>query len=346
MTRPRVLMLVSLLAVTALAVTGGVLVAASGQSAHPVAQLLPIKSGLPVTTLTPSALAAAGGIGTAIATADEPATTAAWLTEINRYRAAAGVGPVTDQPSWDAGILAHLTYVAKAPKATVTGAYASLHTENPASSYYTKSGALEAGRSDLYFGSTSMTPVGFVNGWLAAPFHAIGILRSQLTQVAFAIAPGGGSAGLDVIGGLDDQRPAATGPVLFPGNGMTTNLTSYAEGESPDPLETCGWSPSAQTYGLPLIALLPDTPSTELSAQVTGTDGSVLSTANGGLCLVNEVTYRSSDKVYGPTGRQILQDDHAVLLIAREPYRAGGYAATISQPGAAEVHWSFTVAPQ
>jgi hypothetical protein len=345
MTRPRVLVLISLLAVTALAVTGGVLVAASGQSAHPAAQLLPIRSGLPVSTLTPS-LAATGGIGTAIATDDEPTATPAWLTEINRYRAAAGVGPVTDQPSWDAGILAHLTYVAKAPKSTVTGAYASLHTENPASSYSTKAGALEAGRSDLYFGSTSMTPVGFIDGWLAAPFHAIGILRSQLTQVAFASAAGGGSAGLDVIGGLDDLRPPATDPVLFPGNGMTTNLTSYADGESPDPLETCGWSPSGQTYGLPLIALLPNAPSADLSAQVTGPDGSTLSTTNGGLCLVDEVTYRSSDKVYGPTGQEILQDDHAVLLIARQPYRAGSYAASISQPGAAAVHWSFTVAPQ
>src|SRR6202012_4085550 len=99
------------------------------------------------------------------------------------------------------------------------------HTETPASPTYTTAGALEASRSDLYFGSSGLSPVGFIDGWFSAPFHAIGMLRAQLTQVAFASSPDGSAAGLDVIGGLDDNRPSATTPILFPGNGMTTNLT-------------------------------------------------------------------------------------------------------------------------
>ena len=104
---------------------------------------------------------------------------------------------------------------------------------------------------------------------------------------------------------------------------MTTKLTSYTGGESPDPLQTCGWSSRGASYGLPLIALLPSTPSADLQAEVVGTDGSTMSTANGQLCVVDESTYRSTDPVYGNTGKQILQDDHAVLLIARRPYVAG-----------------------
>jgi hypothetical protein len=287
-----------------------------------------------------------GGVGPGLATAAATAPPSPdWLTEINRYRAAAGLAPVSDQPDWDAGILDHLTYVAKTPKPQVDGAYASLHTENPASAYYTAAGARAGSRSDLYFGADDLSPVAFVDGWLSAPFHAIGLLRARLTTVAFASAGNGGSAGLDVISGLSSAGPATTRPILFPGDGMSTNLTRYTGSESPDPLETCGWGGPGTDYGVPLIALLPKAPAAGLSAQVLGADGSVLSTANGSLCVVDELTYRSSDSVYGPTGQQILHDDHAVLLIARTSYAAGRYTATITQTGRSAIAWSFIMNP-
>jgi hypothetical protein len=296
-------------------------------------------------TSSPASAQASSGVGTATATAAAPPAGPDWLAEINRYRAAAGLGAVTDQSTWDAGILAHLNYVASTPKGQESGRYASLHTENPASRYASGVGALEASRSDLFFDSTALTPVGFIDGWLSAPFHAIGMLRGRLTQVAFAASPDGSAAGLDVIGGLADQAPNPSAPILFPGNGMTTNLTSYTGGESPDPLETCGWSSKGANYGLPLIALLPSAPTAGIQAQVVGTDGSTMSTANGQLCVVDEATYRSTDPVYGSTGKQILQDDHAVLLIARRPYAAGHYNVTISQADHPDIDWSFTAAP-
>jgi hypothetical protein len=300
----------------------------------------PSSAGSPTSASAPPS----AGIGTATATIAGP-TAPAWLAEINRYRRAAGLGEVTDQSTWDAGILAHLSYVASTPKGQESGRYASLHTENPASRFATGAGALEASRSDLFFDSTALTPVGFIDGWLSAPFHAIGMLRGRLTQVAFAASPDGSAAGLDVIGGLDDGRAAPTAPILFPGNGMTTNLTSYTGGESPDPLESCGWSSRNASYGLPLIALLPSAPAADLQAQVVAADGSTMSTANGQLCVVDEVTYRSTDAVYGSTGRQILQDDHAVLLIARHPYAAGRYDVTINQSGRRAIEWTFTATP-
>jgi hypothetical protein len=297
------------------------------------------------TPAQPTSSPPSGGIGTGLATATAATPSPGWLTEINRYRAGAGLAPVADQPDWDAGILDHLTYVAKTPKPQVDGAYASLHTENPASAYYTAAGARAGARSDLYFGADDLSPVAFVDGWLSAPFHAIGLLRARLTTVAFASAGNGGSAGLDVISGLSSDGPATTRPILFPGDGMSTNLTSYTGSESPDPLETCGWGGPGTDYGVPLIALLPKAPAAGLSAQVLGADGRVFSTANGSLCVVDELTYRSSDSVYGPTGQQILHDDHAVLLIARTSYPAGRYTATITQSGRSAIAWSFTMNP-
>ncbi len=265
----------------------------------------------------------------------------AWLGEVNTYRSAAGLLPVTDQPQWDTGLIAHFDYLDNTPYSYMTGAYASAHTENPSSPYYTAAGALEGGRSDLYLGAWGMTPTEVIDGWLAAPFHAIGMLRRQLTQVAYAAK--GRDAGLDVIGGLSGT---ATGPenVLFPGPGMSTNLTTYGL-ESPSPLETCGWQNSYTPVGLPLIALLSTTPDQNLTATLTSSGGQNFSTADASLCVVDENNYRSSDPVYGPTGLSILKSDHAVLLIPKTPLTWGRFEATINQPNKPAIDWSFIAAP-
>jgi hypothetical protein len=260
-----------------------------------------------------------------------------WLGEINRYRVAAGLAPVTDNPAWSQGLQNHLTYLRFTPAGYFTGEYQNRHTENPASPYYTPEGDAEGRRSNLAFGGS--TPVGYIDQWLAAPFHAIGMLRPGLRQVAFASAPG--HAGLDVLGGYSYQ--ARTEPVLFPGPGMTTNLRTYG-GENPSPLETCGWQETmAGSYGLPLIAMLPSTPAPGITASVRNASGATRSTGDGSLCVVNEHTYRSSDPVYGPTGASILRGDRAVLLISRSAYEPGTYTATIQQPGAAPIQWTFSV---
>jgi hypothetical protein len=265
----------------------------------------------------------------------------AWLALINRYRSAAGLSAVSDEPAWDLGIMHHLTYLVKTPPRYFTGRYASAHTENPASPYYTPDGAREAGYSDLALGGAE-SPVEAIDGWLRSPFHAVGMLRAQLTKVALADDPATGFAGLDVIQGLDYSLPADPQPILFPGPGITTDLLTYGGGELPDPLQTCRWS-DASIYGLPLIALLPQPPRAPLSATVTGPHG-VESTANRQLCVVDENTYYTTDSVYGPTGREILQDDHAVFLIPRHALLNGRYSVTIIQPGEANIAWSFAAA--
>ncbi len=265
----------------------------------------------------------------------------AWLTEINRYRLATGLKPVTNNPAWDRGIKHHLTYLAKTPKKYFTGAYASAHTENPASPYYTPDGAREAGYSDLALGGVTST-VQAIDIWLRAPFHAVGMLRAQLTQVALAVNTHTGYAGLDVIQGLNSALPPASKPILFPGPGVRTNLLTYG-GELPSPLQTCHWSASG-TYGLPLIVLLRAAPSANMHASLTGPQG-FESTGNGGkVCLVDQRTFRTTDKIYGPTGKAILRSDHAVFLIPRQPLSKGKYQASLAQSGSAPINWSFSAA--
>ena len=171
------------------------------------------------------------------------------------------------------------------------------------------------------------------------------MLRAGLQQTAYA--QDSSYAGLDVISGFNSTIRTSS-PILFPGPGSTTYLTSYAGNESPDPIETCQRTDPGADYGapgLPLIAMLPAAPAANLSATLTTPSGTVLSSKTADLCVVDEDTYYSSDGVYGTTGQQLLTADHAVFLVPRTRLVEGTYSASIVQPKQPEISWSFTVAP-
>ncbi|MGO9658532.1 MAG: CAP domain-containing protein [Acidimicrobiales bacterium] len=263
-----------------------------------------------------------------------------WLGEVNYYRLAAGLAPVANVSAWDQGIRSHLVYLAKTPASYLSGAYASLHTENPASPYYTAAGAKEAASSNLFYGEVGFSPRDFIDGWLSAPFHAVGILRPQLKLVAFAYSTGTGDAGLDVISGLDYAEAMPKAPVLFPGPGAPTNLSLF-RGESPDPLQTCGWQDLTEAVGLPLVMLLPSPPPVGLTARLARPGGVIETNANGGLCIVDSHTFVPSDGVFGSTGLDILKGDNAVFLVPRAPLTPGNYVVSVHQPGRPEITWQF-----
>jgi hypothetical protein len=263
-----------------------------------------------------------------------------WLGEVNYYRVAAGLAPVREEKAWDRGIRDHLVYLAKTPARYLTGAYASLHTENPESPYYTVAGTREAASSNLFYGELGFTPRDFIDGWLSAPFHAVGILRPQLKLVAFAYSSSTGDAGLDVINGLDYASALPKVPVMFPGPGAPTNLSTF-RGESPDPLETCGWQRLTEAVGLPLVLLLPSPPALGLTARVERPGGVIETNANGGLCVVDSHTFVSSDPLLGPTAIDILKGDNAVFLVPRAPLTPGKYVVSVHQPGQPEITWDF-----
>ena len=280
----------------------------------------------------------------ALAGTSQPASSVPpWLQRVNDVRVAAGVAAATENTAWTLGIQHHLTYLELTAPTLRTGQYASDHTENPASPYYTADGALEGSRSNLVR-HASQIATSAVDYWLGAPFHAIGMLRSGLSQTAFA--QDSTYAGMDVISGLGSTSHSA--PILFPGPGSTSYLTTYAGNESPDPIETCRSTKSGADYsapGLPIIAMLPTAPTNNLTATLTTPGGSVLSSTGADVCVVDEVTYVSSDQVYGPTGKQILTSDHAVLIVPRTRLVTGTYAVRISQSKQPDIAWSFVVDP-
>ena len=263
-----------------------------------------------------------------------------WVSEINRYRTATGLAPVSDQPAWDVGMEHHFLYLRNTPGNLEQSPYNSVHTENPASPWYTPDGANEAASSDIILNGQHLTEVSVVDAFLTGPFHAIGIFDPQLTQVALQLETSEfgemelGNAMLDIGSGIV-SGPQWTVPILFPGPGMTTDLVRLHP-EAPDPDESC----KDDNLGLPIFALLTQAPDPALTATVTGPTGTVTST-DGTLCVIDSSTYVSTDPVFGSTGAATLAFSNAVVLIPRDPLTNGTYAVTIHQPGQPDVAWSF-----
>ena len=290
-----------------------------------------------------------GGLLAAAAAGSSAGTSGpAWLNLLNQYREASGLSPVTEQPSWTPAVAAHLRYLALTSGDLIAGKYASWHTENPASPYYSAAGAAAGGASNLIFLGDHDADADAISGLLAAPFHAVAMLNPLLTQVAFARDSTDHSTrnntGLDVGDGAPPV-PLIPKPVFFPGPGMTTNLAAY-ENEEPSPLATCNYTfdPSGRTpVGLPLIAMLPQTPSPSISATLTAPDGTVSASGSPDLCLVTQYNYVPADPVYGPAGIPILTAFHAVFVIPKHRLVPGSYTVHLSQPGSPDLSWAFTV---
>jgi Cysteine-rich secretory protein family len=250
--------------------------------------------------------------------------TADWLTTVNYYRAMAGVGPVVEDASMSAGATNHSCYML----------YNGIsHDETPGLQGYTPTGDVAGNSGNVAVSSAINTSArSHVELWMSGPFHAIGVLRPNLQSTGFgkcdldSTPQWHSGATLDVINGLVSAAKS-TAPILFPGDGSTTNLSRFVA-ESPSPMTYCGWSGAA---GLPLIALMPEAANSP-SASLTGPSGQPVE-----VCVLSAA---NTDGV----AKQILQGDNAVIIAPRTVLGAGTYTVSAST-SARSVNWSFTVDP-
>ena len=180
-----------------------------------------------------------------------------------------------------------------------------------------------------------------IDGWLTAPFHALGVLDPKLQTTGFGSFRGEGtstkmSAALDVIRG---RTGSGTYPVFFPGNGSTVPLRAYGGGESPDPLTSCpGY---LAPTGLPLILQLgPGNVTPSVTAySLTGSGGMV------DVCLFDETSYTNPAPSVQASVRTALGSRDAVVLIPKQPLSPGAtYTASVTSGG--QVYsWTFSIAP-
>jgi hypothetical protein len=270
------------------------------------------------------AIGASVGLGlgapTAQAVADDD-----WLGVVNTYRQMSGLSTITPNGTWSAEATAHSCYMLQNGIS---------HDEIPGHPGYTPGGDV-AGNSGNVAVSSSVDAKArnHIDLWMTGPFHAIGILRHNLTSSGFGLCTGDPtptpwrSAGtLDVIRGIDGSRPRPTTPIVFPGDGATVPLNAFVT-EYPNPMSLCGWTGNA---GLPLIAMMPN--------DVTAANGTI--SGPGG--PIETCTLHKGNTGADATARSILDGDNAVVVMPRQILADGTYTVTVDSDGGT-VTWSFSV---
>ena len=255
-----------------------------------------------------------------------PVAAGLWLDRLNAWRANAGLPSLTESSVWSAGDYDHAIYMVKNDLVT--------HYETAGTPYYTAAGDAASRNGNIQVSSTTnTTDVQSIDWWMAAPFHAMGMMDPRLTQTGFGSyrqVKSGWQAGfaLDTIRG--NSFSGGTYPVYFPGNGTTEPLTTYGGGEFPDPLQACpGYS--APT-GLPIFI--------EVGGNVNTTAGAVHSFTGNGVplshCVIDSSNSALSSYLYTRGG---------VILIPQQPLQNGvRYAVALTVNGVPYT-WSFSVGP-
>ena len=274
-------------------------------------------------------------------TATLVANTPAWLGVLNEYRAAALLPPVLEDLTFQSGCINHSTYCVKNNVL--------VHAEDPTLPYYTVEGD-QAGRSGNVMASSTVatSDLTAIDLWMAAPFHALGILDPTLERVGYGSyrelkAGFQMAATLDVLRGRNPAR-SATFPVIWPANGKAMparcsggTRACYNGGESPDPLTSCpGYTTPS---GLPLVvqlgkgAIVPNVTSHSLLHNGIPLEH----------CVFDETTYTNPDASMQNLGRSVLGGRDAIVLIPRAPLEKGQlYTAAITANGVTHT-WTFGV---
>lgn len=246
---------------------------------------------------------------------------ASWLEAVNFYRTESGLAPVTEDPALSAGAAAHSRYL-------LTNQVL-VHDEVDGAPGWTIEGDRAGNRSNVAVSGGTTPDRQFIELFMAAPYHAIGILRPGISTVGYGRADNAAGAtyrsasSLDILSSYNGR--ATSEPIVFPGRDSTVAIERFIA-EYPDPRDPCGWS--SERVGLPLIVMLPEAAgsvSASLSGPTGPLDTCVLTAAN-------------------TTGlaNQLLDGDNAVIVVPRVPLANGRYQASV-RTSSRTVTWSFGI---
>ena len=255
-----------------------------------------------------------------------PAASGGWLDRLNAWRASTGLSSLTEVPAWSTGDYNHSLYMVKNDLVT--------HYETPGTPYYTTDGDIAAQNGNIQVSSTTGTSdQQAIDWWMAAPFHAMGMMDPRLTQTGFGSyreVKSGWQEGatLDTLRG--NSFTGGQYPVYFPGNGTTEPLTTYGGGEFPDALQACpGYS--APT-GLPVFI--------EVGGNVFTTASPTHSFTGNGValehCIIDSTVPSVGSNLTGRGG---------VIVVPKQPLQAGVKYVVAVNVNSVSYTWSFTVGP-
>jgi uncharacterized protein YkwD len=259
-----------------------------------------------------------------------------WLTYLNQFRTMGGLTPLQSSPELTNGSQLHSRYMVlnDAPIA---------HSESNSNPLYTSAGNQAAHNGNIF--ATTQIEADFtwaINFWISAPFHLVPIIDPTLGTVGYGNfnAPNGTfhmAAVLDVLSEKGNAEGSIEYPLYFPAPDSTTWVVRHSLFEWPDPLASCpGYQRPA---GAPIVLQLGDGSTTpRVTSYVLAVEGKPVAS-----CLFTEATYSNSDNYAQKTGRTILDERDAIVIMPRSPLLADStYTATIVADGQT-YSWSFTI---
>ncbi len=257
-----------------------------------------------------------------------------WLGYLNRFRTMGDLPPLSEQAALTLGSELHSQYM-------VVNDAAISHKQDPSSPLFSAAGDQAARNGNVF--ATSQLDADYiwgVNFWASAPFHLVPMLEPRLERVGYGnYNEAGGdvamAAVLDVRSERDTGTPSVTYPLFFPKDGSTTWIGRHNLFEWPDPLTSCpGYS---RPSGPPLVVQLGDG---DVVPSVGG-QGLLMGDTPVDVCVFDETNYFNPDVWAQKTGRQILDNQDAIVMIPRQPLIAGQtYTAQIDANGQ-RYTWKF-----
>lgn len=266
-----------------------------------------------------------------------------WLEYVNQFRTMGNLPILTEASGFTQGSLNHSRFM-------VVNDECCAHSENINNPLYTASGYDAAVNGNIFSSSWIGNDMqSAVNFWISAPFHLIGIIDPALTEVGYGdfrqeIGVFHMGAVLDVRSNANStvDVPDSAFPTYFPGDGSETFIVRRSLPEWPEPLA----HPTCAGFSIPtgpaLMMMVGNGDKTPIvtSARVLE-NGNVVES-----CFFTEASYQNPNAYAQLTGRSILNQRDAVVIIPRRPLLGGAtYRVEVTVNG--EEHaWEFTVRQQ
>lgn len=264
-----------------------------------------------------------------------------WLTYVNQFRTMGNLPALTESPLLTNGSLDHARFM-------VLNDQCCAHSQNINNPLYTAAGYDAAVNGNIFSSSwNGNTMENAMNFWISAPFHLIGIIDPALSEVGYGdyrqdVGVFHMSAVLDVRSNINSgvDVPDSTYPTFFPGNGSETFVVRRSLPEWPEPLE----HPTCANFAIPtgpaLMMMIGNGDKTPIVTEsrilrdgITDVD----------FCYFTELSYQNPDFYAQLTGRSILDQRDAIVVIPRYPLIGGStYQVQLTVNGE-PYSWEFSV---
>jgi hypothetical protein len=261
------------------------------------------------------------------------------LAYINLFREIGGLQPLAEVASLSRGSQLHSRYM-------VVNDRPIAHSENVSNPLYDPAGNQAAANGNIF--ATSQIEADHVwatNFWISAPFHLVPMIDPELGSVGFGrynqeIGTFHMAAVVDVRTELGTVDTPAQYPLYFPGDGAATWVVRQSLYEWPDPLTSCpGY---IRPTGAAIVLQLGDGSLTpRVSSYSLRLGDQVLES-----CLFHENSYVNPDAFAQRTGRLILNERDAIVIMPRRPLGVNQtYDVQINANGQS-YSWSFSTRPK